>query len=87
MRVGYGVYGRAVISRLSGEPILYSPDGFIGVAWQALNKLGVAWEPGDAERAYNEGRSTQVPINPVMRIKGRFSRRLRDGNRELILER
>ena len=87
VRLGYGVYGRAVISRLSGEPILYSPNGFLGAARQALNKLGVAWEPTDAEKAYNEGRSTQVPVNPVVRVKGRFSRRLSDGNRELVLER
>lgn len=87
VRLGYGVYGRAVVSRLSGEPILYSPNGFLGAARQALNKLGVAWEPTDAEKAYNEGRSTQVPVNPVLRVKGRFSRRLSDGKRELVLER
>ena len=87
VRLGYGVYGRAVVSRLSGEPILYSPNGFLGAARQALNKLGVAWEPTDAEKAYNEGRSTQVPVNPVVRVKGRFSRRLSDGKRELVLER
>ena len=87
LRLGYGVYGRAVVSRLSGEPILYSPNGFLGAARQALNKLGVAWEPTDAEKAYNEGRSTQVPVNPVVRVKGRFSRRLSDGKRELVLER
>jgi hypothetical protein len=87
VRLGYGVYGRAVVSRLSGEPILYSANGFLGAARQALNKLGVAWEPTEAERAYNERRSTQVPVNPVVRIKSRFSRRLRDGNLELVLER
>jgi hypothetical protein len=87
VRLGYGVYGRAAVSRLSGKPILYSQTGFIGAARQALTKLGVAWEPTTAERAYNEGRSTQVPVNPVVRVKGRFSRRLRDGNTELVLER
>jgi hypothetical protein len=87
MRLGYGVYGRAVVSRLTGEPLLYSPNGFLGAARQALTKLGVAWESTEAERAYNEGRSTQVPVNPVVRIKGRFSRHLRDGNLELMLER
>jgi hypothetical protein len=87
VRLGYGVYGRAVVSRLSGEPILYSANGFLGAARQALSKLGVAWEPTEAERAYNERRSTQVPVNPVVRIKGRFSRRLRDGSQELVLER
>ena len=87
VRLGYGIYGRAVVSRLSGEPLLYSPNGFLGAARQALTKLGVTWEPTEAERAYNEGRSTQVPVNPVVRVKGRFSRRLRDGNLELVLER
>jgi Family of unknown function (DUF6088) len=87
VRLGYGVYGRAVVSRLSGEPILYSPNGFLGAARQALTKLGVEWEPTDAERAYNKGRSTQVPVNPVVRVKGRFSRRLRNGSQELIFER
>lgn len=87
VRLGYGVYGRAVVSRLSGEPLLYSPNGFLGADRQALTKLGVTWEPTEAERAYNEGRSTQVPVNPVVRVKGRFSRRLRDGDLELVLER
>ena len=87
VRLGYGVYGRAIQSRLSGEPILYSANGFIGAARQALTKLGVQWESTEAERAYNEGRSTQVPVNPLVRVKGRFSRQLRYGNTELVLER
>ena len=87
VRLGYGVYGRAVVSRISGEPLLYSANGFLGAARQALTKLGVNWEPTEAELAYNERRSTQVPVNPVVRVKGRFSRRLRDGRQELIVER
>ena len=87
VRLGYGVYGRAVVSRLSGAPILYSQNGFLGAARQALTKLGVTWEASEAERDYNEGRSTQIPLNPVVRVKGRFSRRLRDGNQELVLAR
>lgn len=45
VRLGYGVYGRAVKSRLSGKPMLYSPDGFQGAAREAPDKLGVTWEP------------------------------------------
>src|ERR1039457_3123793 len=52
VRLGYGVYGRAIVSRLSGEPLLYSPNGFLGAARQALTKLGVKWEPTKAQRAY-----------------------------------
>ena len=86
VRLGYGVYGRAITTR-SGKPVLYSRNGLAGAARQALTKLGVAWEPTQAERAYNEGWSTQVPVNPAVRVKGRFSRRLRDGTTELVLER
>lgn len=87
VRLGYGVYGRAVISRLSGQPMLYSANGFLGAAREALTKLGVPWEPTAAEVAYNEGCSTQNPVNPIVRVKGRFSRRLRDGELELQVER
>jgi hypothetical protein len=87
VRLGYGVYARAIVSRLSGEPVLYAPNGLSGAARQALTKLGVPWEPAEAEKAYNEGRSTQIPVRPVLRVKGRFSRRLRDGGSELVLVR
>ena len=87
VRLGYGVYGRTVISDLTGKPLLYSPGGFRSAAREALTKLGVQWEPTESEKAYNEGRSTQIPFNPVLRVKGRFSRRLRDGNRELVIVR
>ncbi len=86
IRLGYGVYARASISRLSGKAILASENGFLGAARQALSKLGIPWEPSDAEKSYNEGRSTQVPMNAVVRIKGRFSRKLRLGNLELRVE-
>ena len=87
VRLGYGVYGRAIRSSLDGGAMLYSPDGFVGAARQALTKLGVRWEPTEWERAYNEGRSTQIPVNPGVRVKGRFSRKLRDGTTELALGR
>jgi len=87
LRLGYGVYGRAEISRLSGEPMLAARGGFIDAARQALDKLGVPWEPTEFQRAYNEGRSTQVPLNPAVRVKSRFARRLRYQDAELRLER
>jgi hypothetical protein len=77
----------AIVWRLSGEALLYSPNGLSGAARQLLDKLGVEWEPTEAERAYKERRSTQIPVNPALRGRGRFSRRLRDHDRELVLER
>ena len=87
VRLGYGVYGRAELSPLSGRPMLVASDGFVGAVHEALTKLGVAWEPSTWERAYNEGRSTQVPVNAVVRIKGRFARRLSYRGNPLVLER
>jgi hypothetical protein len=59
IRLGYGVYARAIVSRLSGEPILYSANGLLGAARQAMTKLGVKWQLTEAERAYNEGRAAR----------------------------
>lgn len=87
IRLGYGVYGRAKPSRLSGKPMLAAAGGFNEAARSALTKLGVAWTPAEWEIAYNEGRSTQVPVNPMVRVKGRFSRRLSYGGKPLIIER
>jgi len=86
VRLGYGVYGRAVVSRLSGDPILYSRTDFRrGTA--GSYKLGVTWEPSRSRTRLHEGRSTQIPPQSVVRVKGRFSRRLRDGNQELVVAR
>jgi len=87
IRLGYGVYGRAEMSPITHQPML-SGDGFGPVARQVLDKLKVRWEPTSAERAYNEGRSTQVPMTPRVRLRGsRFSRKLCYKTMELSIER
>ena len=87
IRLGYGVYGRAEMSSLTKQPML-AGDGFGSVARRALDKLKVPWEPTTAERDYNEGRSTQVPMTPRVRLRNsRFSRKLRYQTMELAFER
>jgi len=57
-------------------------------ARQALDKLQVPWEPSAAERDYNAGRTTQVPMRPRVRLRsGRFSRKLRYNGMELAFDR
>lgn len=53
---------------------------------EALTKLGVDWEPGSAEQAYNAGLSTQVPVRTIVRLKSRFRGYLNYGNRKLTVE-
>lgn len=86
VRLGYGVYAKATVSSISGRSMLRSKSGFQGVAREALDRLGVAWEPTEAQQAYNEGRSTQIPLNPAVKVKGRFTRQLRFGPSELRIE-
>jgi hypothetical protein len=87
IRLGYGVYARAEVSPLTNQPML-AGDGFGEVSRQVLDKLNVQWEPAAAERDYNAGLSTQVPMTPRVRLrKGRFSRKLRYKTMELALER
>ena len=63
-------------------------DGFGAVSRQLLDKLNVMWEPATAERDYNAGRSTQVPMTPRVRLRsGRFNRKLRYKAMELTIER
>lgn len=81
IRLGYGVYGRAEWNELSRRPML--AVDFPEASREALTKLGVDWQPGPAEIAYNEGRSTQVPVNGAVQIKGRFTRRLSYRGKEL----
>jgi hypothetical protein len=87
IRLGYGVYGRAELSPITQQPML-AGDGFGAVSRQVLDKLQVRWEPTNSERDYNEGRSTQVPMTPRVRLRGsRFSRKLRYKTMELAFER
>lgn len=87
LRLGKGVYAKARPSSLSGRAVLANPAGFQAVAQQALNRLGVEWEPTEAQRAFAEGRSTQIPVNSVLKVKGRFARKLRYGKSELVIGR
>ncbi len=87
IRLGYGVYARSRKSALSGRVVLANPQGLLAVGRQALDCLNVKWELTDAQRDYNNGKSTQIPVNPVIRVKGRFSRKLRYGNAEIVIER
>jgi hypothetical protein len=83
VRLGKGVYAKARASRISGRPVLANAGGFQVVAQQALTRLGVKWQATDAQRAYAEGRSTQIPANPVVKVTGRFARKLAYGGNEL----
>ena len=83
-KIAQGVYAKMRSSVISGEAVL---DGaFTLIAREALDKLGVVWEPEIAEIEYNAGQSTQVPTNSRVNLKSRFNRKISWKNMELLYE-
>ena len=73
MKMGYGIYTRARPSLLDGKPT--PTKGLRELAAEALGRLGAETAPSRAERAYNSGRSEQVPTGRVVAIRGKRIRR------------
>ena len=86
VRVGQGLYAKARRNRITGRPMLAAPGGFEQVAKEALNRLGVKWEPASAEQAYQSG-GTQIPARVVVKVKQPFHRRIAFGQYQLGIER
>ncbi len=83
--IGYGLYARSKRSSLTGK---LRPNGPLPwLAKEALNKLGIESVPTDADIAYNEGRSTQVPTGRAIGVKGRISRKINYDGKSIYFER
>ena len=80
IKLGYGLYAKARINSLTGEKMIASKEGFIGAAREALDLLGVSWDISEAEQRYNDGLTTQIPINMGVIITDRFNRKIKTDN-------
>ena len=87
LKIGYGLYAKARISSITGKPMLASVGGFKAVSEQALERLGVAWQPSDELVCYNKGETTQVPVNATVIVKRRFNRKISLREMQLHVER
>ena len=74
MRIGYGLYVRAISSSFSGQ--LVPEKSLPSLAKEALQRLGVETAPSSLEKEYNAGRTTQVPTGRMIAVKGRVSRKI-----------
>ncbi|WP_083024757.1 hypothetical protein [Vreelandella lionensis] len=86
VRIGKGLYAKARPNRITGKPMIAAPGGFDQAAKEALNRLGVQWEPASAEKAYQAGRN-QIPARVMVRVKGPFHRQIAYGKYRLGIER
>ncbi|HAT1882217.1 TPA: conjugal transfer protein [Legionella pneumophila] len=75
LKIGYGLYVKARINRITGKPMLADEGGFIGISKEALTRLGVKWQYSDAIKFYLTN-STQIPVNAEFVVKSRFNRKI-----------
>lgn len=85
VRLGYGVYAKAKINTLTNKP---TPREVLEVlAQEALLRLKVNVSLGAAQRAYVDGKSTQIPMRATFNTgRRRISRKLTVGSREVSYE-
>ena len=75
IKVGYGLYAKSRPNQLTGKPMLAAEGGFVQVAKESLNRLGVKWVESDLVDAYQNG-ATQIPANAQVVVFGRFNRKI-----------
>lgn len=84
IKLGHGIYVKARLSSRLGRPVICS--GFTNACLEVLARLNVKWEPSQAIKDYNEGKTQQVPARFEIRLRSRFRRKLAYGNRTLRIE-
>ena len=73
MKVGFGIYSRAVKSPFDDRPI--PPNGLLTLR-EALKRVGIDTRPSRYEQDYNAGRTTQVPTGRVVGVLRRVRRQI-----------
>lgn len=80
IKIGYGLYARARINRITGNIMADNPSGPDGVVIEAMEKLGVEYMLDDLSRKNLSGDSTQIPAKVKIIPKNtRFTRKIAIG--------
>jgi hypothetical protein len=80
VRVSKGVFAKTEINKFTGTPTPAAT--FEVIAAETLRKLGIEITPGWLAREYNNGRSTQIPMDSIVNTgKRRIRRKIQVGRR------
>lgn len=83
VKIGSGLYAKTEISEYSKIPLLKNGDITLR---EALTRLNIKFDAGTAEKEYNAGKSTQVPIKNIVKLKSRCRRKIGYKNNKLYYE-
>lgn len=86
IKLGYGLYAKAMMNRITGEPMLAADGGFFEVAVEALERLEQDWYFSGAMADYING-ATQIPMELEVTVNKKFSRKIKTDKFELIIQR
>jgi len=73
MKIGFGIYSRAVKSPFDNKPI---PPNGLSTLREALKRVGIETLPSRSVQDYNAGRTTQVPTGRVVGVLRRVRRQI-----------
>ena len=80
MKIGYGLYVRARVNRITGKVMPDNAAGADGVIIEAMEKLGVDYQFDDLSNLNFSGESTQIPAKVKITPKSaRFTRKIAVG--------
>ena len=83
VNVGYGVYVKARLSSISGNPIPIVTMTEVGL--QLMKKLNIEADVGKFARDYREGKSPQIPMREVIAVRdSNINRRISWAGKVLI---
>ena len=84
VKIGSGIYAKSYVSQYTDAPLI--KNGTDVALREALKRLGVSYEPGNAEKDYNDGKTTQIPVRNIVKLKKRCRRHIGYRNSKLTFE-
>ena len=76
IRIGYGLYTKTRINRITGLVMPACPSGADGVLLEALEKLGIAYKFDELSQQSIDGSNTQIPASFKIITNKRFKRKI-----------
>lgn len=84
LKIGYGLYVRARINRITGQLMPDNPAGNDGVMIEAMERLGVDYQLDDLSLKNLSGESTQIPAKvKIIPKSSRFTRKIAVGKQRV----
>jgi len=84
LKIGYGLYVRARVNRITGALMPDNPAGNDGVLIEAMDRLGVDYTFDDLSRKNLSGESTQIPASlKIVPKSSRFTRKIAVGKQRV----